>query len=49
MTPRQLAEILAIFDKLKIEQNPNLSREQKEIMKQFIDEIKRQVPTDARF
>ena len=49
MTPRQLAEILAIIDKIKIESNPNVSREEKEVWKQFVDEIRRQVPEDARF
>ena len=49
MTPRQLAEILAIIDKLKIENDPYFTREEKDVWKQFVDEIKKQVPEDARF
>ncbi len=49
MTPRQLAEILSIIDKLKIESNPFLSKGEKEVWKQFVDEIKEQIPTDAHF
>lgn len=43
MTPKQLAELLSILDKLKIENDPNLTKREKEIYKQFIDEIKKQV------
>ncbi len=43
MDLKNLAEILAIFDKLKIEKNENLSTPEKELMKAFIDEIKNQV------
>lgn len=37
----QLAEFLALLDKLQIQFNPNLSPIEKEIYKQGIDEIKR--------
>lgn len=49
MTPRQLAEILAIIDKLKIERNPFLTREEKEVWKQFVEDLKNQVPDNAQF
>ena len=43
MTPKDLANILAIFDKLQIENNPNLNSAEKELMKSLIDKIKKQV------
>lgn len=43
MTQKQLAEVLAILNKLKIENNPNLSPYDKELLKSFIDEIKNKV------
>lgn len=43
MTPKQLAEIIAIFRKLEIENNPNLSHEEKELLKLAIDELKKQI------
>ena len=43
MTPKQLIETLAALRKLEIENNPNLSHEEKELLKQFIDELKKQV------
>lgn len=43
MTQKQLAEIIAAFRKLEIENNPNLTYEQKEALKHLIDEIKKQV------
>ena len=49
MTPRQLAEILAIIGKLNIESNPNLTREEKEFWKQFVDEIKKKVADNSQF
>lgn len=44
MSPKQLAEFLALADKLKVELNPNLTEYEKEFWKQFIDELKRQIP-----
>ena len=44
MSPKQLAEFLAIVDKLNIQLNPNLTEYEKEFWKQFIDELKRQIP-----
>ncbi len=44
MSPKQLAEFLALVDKLEIEFNPNLTEYEKEFLKQCIDELKRQVP-----
>ena len=43
MTQKQLAEILAVFGKLKIENNPNLTHYEKELLKSMIDEIKREI------
>lgn len=43
MTQKQLAEIIAAFRKLEIENNPNLTYKQKEAIKHLIDEIKKQV------
>lgn len=43
MTPKDLANILAILDKLQIENNPNLNGVERELMKSLIDEIKKQV------
>lgn len=41
MTPTDLIEILAIIDKLKIENNPYITRQEKELWKQFVDELKK--------
>lgn len=41
MTEKQLAEFIAILDKLQIEKNPNLTSVQKELMKQWIDELRK--------
>ena len=43
MTQKQLAEIIAAFRKLEIENNPNLSPYEKELLKSYIDKIKNQV------
>lgn len=43
MNIKNLAEILAILDKMQIENNPNLTETEKELYKHFIDEIKNQV------
>ena len=43
MTQRELAEIIALFNKLQIENNPSLTESEKEIYKQFIDYIKKLV------
>ena len=43
MTQKQLAEIIATFRKLEIDNNSYLSHEEKEMMKRLIDEIKKQV------
>lgn len=43
MNPKQLIEILAIFDKIGIQTNPKLTTEEKEILKAFIDELKNSV------
>ena len=43
MTQKQLAEIIAALRKLEIENNPNLTYEQKEALKHLIEEIKNQV------
>jgi hypothetical protein len=40
MTIKEAAEILATVDKMKIENDPNLSREQKEALKLLIDWLK---------
>lgn len=43
MNPKQLIEILAIFDKIGIQTNPRLTAEEKVILKAFIDELKNSV------
>ena len=43
MNLRNLAEFLAILDKLKIHSNPNLTDIEKEIYNKAIDELKMQV------
>lgn len=43
MTQKQFVEILAAFRKLEIDNNPNLSHYEKELLKSLIDEIKKQV------
>lgn len=43
MNLRNLADIIAILDKIQIQTNPNLSDEQKEIYKHCIDELKKKV------
>ena len=43
MTQKQLAEIIAAFNKLEIDNNPYLTHEEKEAMKHLIDEIKKKV------
>ena len=43
MNLRNLADIIAILDKIQIQTNPNLSDEQKEIYKHYIDELKKKV------
>ena len=43
MTPKELANIITVFDKLQIENNPNLNSAEKELMKSLIDKIKKQV------
>lgn len=40
MTQKQLIELLATLRKLEIENNPNLSHYEKELLKMMIDEIK---------
>lgn len=40
LSRNQLTEFLALMDKLQIELNPNLTRAEKEIYKQVIDQIK---------
>lgn len=49
MTPRQTIEILAIIKKLQIENDPRLTREEKERWKLFVDVLKEQIPKDTRF
>lgn len=49
MTPRELAEIMVFVEKIKIESNPFVSQEEKEVWKQFLDYLKHQIPTDAHF
>lgn len=41
MTPKDLIEILTIIDKLKIENNPYITRQEKELWKQFADELEK--------
>lgn len=43
MTQKQLAEIIAAFRKLEIENNPNLTDYEKELLKLLIDEAKKKV------
>jgi hypothetical protein len=43
MTQKQLVEIIATFRKLEIENNPNLTHYEKELLKSMIDEIKKKV------
>ena len=43
MTQKQLAEIIAAFRKLEIENNPNLTDYEKELLKSLIDEAKKKV------
>ena len=43
MTSKQAAEIMALMNKLKIESDPTLSKEEKELWKWFVEEIKKQV------
>lgn len=43
MNLKNLAEFIAVMDKLEIDNNPNLSEVEKEIYKNAIDEIKKQV------
>ena len=43
MTQKELIEILSAFKKLEIENNPNLTHVQKEVMKHLIDKTKKQV------
>ena len=43
MTQKQLVEIIAAFRKLEIENNPNLTHYEKELLKSMIDEIKREI------
>lgn len=43
MNIKNLAEILAILDKMQIDNNPNLTDLEKEVLKQFIDDIKNKV------
>ena len=49
MTPRQVAEILCIIKKLQIENDPRLTREEKEIWKLYVDALKEQLPKDVQF
>ena len=48
MTPRQMIEILSIAKKLQIENDPRLTREEKEIWKLFVDILKEQIPKDSQ-
>ena len=41
MTTHELAEFLALVDKLGVETHPNLTREEKELWKLLIDDIKK--------
>ena len=43
MTQKQFIEILSALRKLEIENNPNLSHYEKELLKSYIDEIKKKV------
>ena len=41
-----LVKFLAIIDKMQIERQPYLSKEEKEFFKQMVDEIKNQAEAD---
>ena len=41
ITPKQLIEMMALLDKMKIQCNDQLNPIEKELLKQLIDEIKR--------
>lgn len=43
MTQKQVIEALAIIRKLEIENDSTLSREEKELLKALIDELKKRV------
>lgn len=43
MNIKNLAEVFAILDKMQIDNNPNLTDLEKEVLKQFIDDIKNKV------
>lgn len=43
MNQKQLIEFLAIWDKLKIQADPELTTGEKELLKAFIDELKNSV------
>ena len=43
MTQKHFAEIIAAFRKLEIENNPNLTDYEKELLKSLIDEAKKKV------
>lgn len=42
MSKIDIVRFLAIVDKMQIESQPNLSREEKELFKQMVDSIKKQ-------
>ena len=41
ITPKQLVEMMALLDKMKIQCSDQLNPMEKELLKQLIDEIKR--------
>lgn len=41
MTNKEIAEVLALLNKLKIESDPTLTKDEKELWKSFVDEIKK--------
>lgn len=43
MNAKELAEILSILNKIQIDNDPKLTELEKEIFKQFVDEIKNKV------
>lgn len=43
MNIKNLAEVVSVLDKIQIDNNPDLTELEKEILKHFIDEIKKQV------
>lgn len=43
MTTKELAEFLSILNKLEIQSNPMLNDAEKELYKQVVDEIKKQI------